>query len=171
MSRASSACSEVSSAGCRWSPAAARREHAHASSAERAAQAGAALVGRDELLARSDVVTIHLVLSDRTRGLIGAPELALMKRSAYLVNTSRGPIVDEAALVDALRSGLIAGAALDVFEHEPQVHPGLLDLDNAVLVPHLGSATVETRGAMAELAARNVVEVLAGREPLTPVGV
>ena len=83
--------------------------------------------------------------------------------------TARGPIVDEAALVTALANGTIAGAGLDVFENEPDIHPGLLELDNAVLVPHLGSATVETRGAMAELAARNTIEVLAGKPPLTPV--
>ena len=92
-----------------------------------------------------------------------------MKRTAYLVNSARGPIVDEAALVDALRSGEIAGAGLDVFEDEPAVHPGLLDLETVVLLPHLGSATVETRTAMAELAARNVLRVLAGEPALTPV--
>ena len=123
----------------------------------------------DDLLATSDVVSVNCPYNADTHHLIDAVALARMKSSAFLVNTARGPIVDEAALADALRSGLIAGAALDVFENEPQVHPGLLDLDNAVLVPHLGSATVETRGAMAELAARNVVEVLAGRPPLTPV--
>jgi len=123
----------------------------------------------DVLLATSDVVSVNCPYNADTHHLIDAVALARMKSSAFLVNTARGPIVNEAALADALRSGLIAGAALDVFENEPQVHPGLLDLDNAVLVPHLGSATVETRGAMAELAARNVVEVLAGRPPLTPV--
>jgi glyoxylate reductase len=123
----------------------------------------------DDLLATSDVVSVNCPYNADTHHLIDAVALARMKSSAFLVNTARGPIVDEAALVEALRSGLIAGAALDVFENEPQVHSGLLDLDNAVLVPHLGSATVETRGAMAELAARNVVEVLAGRDPLTPV--
>ena len=92
-----------------------------------------------------------------------------MQASAYLVNTARGLIVDEAALVDALADGVIAGAGLDVFEEEPAVHPGLLGLDNVVLVPHLGSATVETRTAMADLAARNVVAVLGGEPPLTPV--
>jgi glyoxylate reductase len=125
----------------------------------------------DELLATSDVVSVNCPYNADTHHLIDGVALARMKSSAYLVNTARGPIVDEAALVEALRSGLIAGAALDVFEHEPQVHPGLLDLDNVVLVPHLGSATIETRAAMAELAARNVVEVLPGREPLTPVEV
>jgi len=123
----------------------------------------------DELLASSDVVSINCPYTPATHHLIDVEALGVMKPTAYIVNTARGPIVDEAALVDALRSGTIAGAGLDVFEHEPQVHPGLLDLDNAVLVPHLGSATVETRGAMAVLAARNVVEVLTGRQPITPV--
>lgn len=123
----------------------------------------------EELLATSDVVSVNCPYNADTHHLIDAAALTRMKSSAFLVNTARGPIVDEAALVDALRGGVIAGAALDVFEHEPQVHPGLFDLDNAVLVPHLGSATNETRGAMAELAARNVVEVLAGRAPITPV--
>jgi glyoxylate reductase len=92
-----------------------------------------------------------------------------MKDTAYLVNSARGPIVDEAALVEALRSGQIAGAGLDVFENEPQVEPGLLELDNAVLQPHLGSATIETRTAMAELAARNALAVLAGERPESPI--
>jgi phosphoglycerate dehydrogenase-like enzyme len=113
--------------------------------AERATQFGATLVGKDELLSRADLVTIHLVLSDRTRGLIGARELGLMKRSAYLINTSRGPIVDEAALVQALRQGTIAGAALDVYDEEPLPlsHP-LRQLPNTVITPHLGYVTVET---------------------------
>ncbi len=113
--------------------------------AERAAEVGATLVGRDELLARADVVTIHLVLSERTRGLIGARELALMKPSAYLVNTSRGPIVDEAALVRALRDGALAGAGLDVFDEEPLPldHP-LRRLPNTAITPHLGYVTEET---------------------------
>jgi glyoxylate reductase len=92
-----------------------------------------------------------------------------MRDDAYLVNTARGPVVDEAALAAALRDGVIAGAALDVYEREPEVHPGLLDLDNVVLVPHLGSATEETRTAMAELAAANVLAVLRGDEPPTRV--
>jgi len=113
--------------------------------AQRAAEVGATLVGRDELLGRADLVTIHLVLGDRTRGLIGARELALMKPSAYLVNTSRGPIVDEAALVRALRDGTIAGAGLDVFDEEPLPldHP-LRRLPNTVITPHLGYVTEET---------------------------
>ena len=125
----------------------------------------------EDLLATSDVVSVNCPYNADTHHLIDANALAQMKSSAFLVNTARGPIVHEEALVDALRGGVIAGAALDVFEHEPQVHPGLFDLDNAVLVPHLGSATNETRAAMAELAASNVVAVLAGRAPVTAVGV
>ena len=123
----------------------------------------------DELLATSDVVSLHVPLSAETRHLIGPRELGLMKPTAFLVNTTRGPVVDEEALVGALRDGTIAGAGLDVFEREPEVHPGLLELENAVLLPHLGSATVETRTAMGMLAAENVLEVLGGRPPLTPV--
>ena len=127
------------------------------------------LVSADELFATSDVVSLHCPHTAETHHLVDADALSSMRSSAFLINTARGPIVDEAALVDALRDGTIAGAALDVFEHEPEVHPGLLDLDNVVLIPHLGSATVETRTAMAELAARNVVAFLAGGQPPTPV--
>jgi glyoxylate reductase len=123
----------------------------------------------DELLERADVVSLHCPLTADTHHLIDADALARMRPDSYLVNTARGPIVHEAALVAALRDGAIAGAALDVFEHEPSVHPGLLTLDNVVLVPHLGSATVETRTAMAELAADNVLAVLAGRPAPTAV--
>jgi glyoxylate reductase len=123
----------------------------------------------DDLLADADVVSIHCPLSDETRHLIDAEGLRRMKPTAYLVNTARGPIVDEAALADALRSGSIAGAALDVFEREPEVDPGLLEADNAVLVPHLGSATLETRTAMAVLAARNAIAACSGVPPPTPV--
>jgi len=123
----------------------------------------------DDLLASADVVSIHAPLTSETRHLIDARRLALMRPSAYLVNTARGPIVDEAALVEALRSGAIAGAALDVYEREPEVHAGLLELDQVVLTPHLGSATIETRTAMATLAAENVLAVLEGRQPPTPV--
>jgi phosphoglycerate dehydrogenase-like enzyme len=113
--------------------------------AERAKEVGATLVTKDELLARSDIVSIHLVLGDRTRGLIGTKELALMKRTAYLINTSRGPIVDEAALVRALGDGTIAGAGLDVFDEEPLPldHP-FRRLPNIVITPHLGYVTDET---------------------------
>lgn len=135
-----------------------------------AAALGAVHVGLDELLATSDVVSLHCPYSPETHHLIDAARLSAMRRSAYLVNTARGPVVDEAALVDALRAGTIAGAGLDVFEREPEVHEGLLGLDNAVLIPHLGSATVETRTAMADLAATNCLAVLDGREPPNPVG-
>ena len=113
--------------------------------AERAAAEDAMLVAKDDLLARSDFVSIHLVLSERTRGLVGARELGLMKRSAYLVNTSRGPIVDEAALIRALGDGTIAGAGLDVFDEEPlpRDHP-FRRLPNIVITPHLGYVTEET---------------------------
>jgi glyoxylate reductase len=134
------------------------------------ARLGAPRLGLDDLLATSDVVSINAPYNAETHHLIDAVALAKMRPSAFLVNTARGPIVDEQALVDALRKGTIAGAALDVFEHEPQVNPGLLDLENVVLIPHLGSATQETRAAMATLAASNVAAVLAGRDPLTPVG-
>jgi lactate dehydrogenase-like 2-hydroxyacid dehydrogenase len=130
---------------------------------------GARYLALDELLASADVISLHCPLTPETRHLINAERLALMKRSAYLVNTSRGPVVDEPALATALHEREIAGAALDVFEHEPAVDEGLLDLDNVVLVPHLGSATIETRTAMAVLAARNVCAVLAGEPPPTPV--
>jgi len=123
----------------------------------------------DELLASSDVVTLHVPLTPATRHLIDRKALARMKRSAYLVNTARGPVVDEEALAWALGEHLIAGAALDVYEQEPEVHPGLSAFENVVLAPHLGSATTETRTAMADLAARNVIAVLKGKPPLTPV--
>jgi glyoxylate reductase len=122
-----------------------------------------------ELLERSHFVSLHCPLTDETRHLIDADALARMRADAYLVNTARGPVVDEAALAAALRDGVIAGAALDVFEREPEVHPDLAGLENVVLVPHLGSATVETRTAMAELAAANAIAVLGGHDAPTPV--
>jgi glyoxylate reductase len=124
----------------------------------------------NELLAESDAVSLHCPLTEQTRHLIDEGALEVMKSSAILVNTSRGPVVDEKALARALHTGKIAGAALDVFEREPDVEPELLDRDDVVIIPHLGSATVETRTAMAELAARNVVDVLRGAGPVTPVG-
>ena len=127
------------------------------------------LMPLDELLVTSDIVSLHVPLTPETRYLINRRTLARMKRSAYLINTARGPVVDEEALNWALDERLIAGAALDVFEREPEVHPGLLQRSNVVLVPHLGSATHETRVAMADLAAQNVEAVLQGRPPLTPV--
>src|SRR5688572_25916579 len=124
----------------------------------------------DKLLSTSDIVSLHCPLTPDTRHLINQTALARMKRSAYLVNASRGPVVDEAALAWALKNRLIAGAGLDVYEDEPRVHPDLMGLDNVVLVPHLGSATTETRTAMADLAAQNVVAVVSGKPPLTPIG-
>jgi glyoxylate reductase len=123
----------------------------------------------DELLVTSDVISLHAPLTTATRHLIDKRALARMKRSALLVNTARGAIVDEAALAWALQEHLIAGAALDVYEREPAVHQDLLKLDTVLLAPHIGSATRETRTAMAELAVRNVLAVLSGGEPLTPV--
>jgi len=123
----------------------------------------------DEVLATSDVISLHVPLTSETRHLINRRTLATMKRGACLINTSRGPVVDEEALAWALRDGVIAGAGLDVYEREPVVHPALLELDNVVLAPHIGSATVETRTAMADLAARNVLAVLTGQPPLTPI--
>jgi len=134
------------------------------------AELGATMLDLDELLACADVVSIHTPLSAETRHLIDARRLALMKPTAHLVNTSRGPVVDEAALAAALRDGAIAGAGLDVFEREPAIEPGLLELENAVLIPHLGSATIETRTAMGVLAAENAAAVLAGQPPPTPIG-
>jgi glyoxylate reductase len=142
---------------------ASRHESPHAAELE------ATRLDLDELLATADVVSLHAPLTAETRHLIGARELALMKPTATLVNTARGAVVDEAALAAALAEGTIAAAGLDVFENEPQVHPALLELENVVLVPHLGSATVETRAAMAELAARNAFAVASGAEPPTPV--
>jgi glyoxylate reductase len=123
----------------------------------------------ERLLAEADVLSLHCPLTPETHHLIGAAELATMKPTAVLINTARGPIVDEAALAEALAEGKIAAAGLDVYEREPRVEPRLLELDNVVLSPHLGSATVETRTAMAELAARNAISVLRGQGPLTPV--
>jgi lactate dehydrogenase-like 2-hydroxyacid dehydrogenase len=126
---------------------------------------GARKVALDGLLAESDFVTIHVPLRDETRHLIGRRELGLMKETAYLINTSRGPVVDEKALVGALKSGSIAGAGLDVYEEEPKLAPGLAELDNVVVLPHLGSATVATRTKMATMAAENLIAALAGERP------
>ncbi len=130
---------------------------------------GATAMPLDRLLATSDVVSLHVNLTAQTTHLIDRKALAKMRRTAYLVNTARGPVVDEAALAWALRERLIAGAALDVYEREPIVHPDLLGLENVLLIPHLASATTETRTAMADLAVTNVLAVLAGHPPLTPV--
>jgi glyoxylate reductase len=123
----------------------------------------------DRLLLTSDVVSLHVPLTPETRHIIDKRALTRMKRSAYLINTACGPVVDEDALAWALQQHLIAGAALDVYEHEPAVHAELLRLENVLLVPHLASGTTETRTAMADLAVENVLAVLAGRPAITPV--
>ena len=122
-------------------------------------------VDLETLLRKSDFVSLHLPLTDKTRHFIGAGELAMMKPTAYLINTARGPVVDEAALVKALAAGQIAGAALDVYENEPKPAPGLSGLDNVVMVAHIGSATVATRDKMAEMAAADLVAMMKGERP------
>lgn len=122
-----------------------------------------------DLLARADVVVLNAPSTPATRHLIDEAALASMKPTALLINTARGPLIDEAALARALRHGTIAGAGLDVYEFEPTIHPDLLELDNVVLLPHLGSATHEARGAMVQLACDNLVAVLSGQQPLTAV--
>lgn len=134
-----------------------------------AAELDARRVDLDELLTMSDVVSLHCPYGPATHHLIGTGQLAAMKNSAFLINTARGAVIDEAALAAALQDGVIAGAGLDVFEREPKVHPWLPELDNVTLVPHLGSATVETRTAMAVLAAENALAVLRGERPFTQV--
>jgi glyoxylate reductase len=123
----------------------------------------------DRLLSTSDIVSLHCPMTPDTRHLIDQKALTRMKRTAYLINTSRGPVVDEAALAWALKERLIAGAALDVYEKEPEIHQGLLGLENVLLIPHLASATTETRTAMADLAVTNVIAVLNGQPAVTPV--
>nr|MBA2535702.1 D-glycerate dehydrogenase [Rubrobacter sp.] len=130
---------------------------------------GARYLGLEELLQTSDFVSIHTPLTPETTHLIGAEELDNMKPEAVLVNTSRGPVVDEGALADALAERRIFAAGLDVYEYEPEVHPKLLELENVVLAPHIGSASIETRDKMAALAAENLAAVLRGEEPKTPV--
>ncbi len=124
-------------------------------------------VSKEQLLRESDFVSLHVPLLDSTRKLIGESELKLMKKTAILVNTSRGPVADEAAVARALQEGWIAGAGLDVFEREPEVNPVLLQLQNVVVAPHIASASVDTRREMSVLAARNAVEALEGRRPIT----
>ncbi|NLU35723.1 MAG: dihydrofolate reductase [Clostridiales bacterium] len=119
----------------------------------------------DELLQTADVISIHTPLTEETRHLIGYRELSMMKPGAYLINTSRGPVVDEKALVKCLSEGRIAGAGLDVFENEPKISPELLKMDNVVLTPHIGTDTVETRINMNREAARNIIDFFSGRQP------
>jgi glyoxylate reductase len=130
---------------------------------------GARYLGLEDLLRESDFVSIHTPLTEETRHLIGERELDLMKPTAVLVNTSRGPVVDEGSLAAALESGRIFAAGLDVYEEEPKVYPKLLELDNVVLAPHIGSASMETRDRMATLAAENLRAVLSGEPAKTPV--
>lgn len=130
---------------------------------------GAIRVPLDALLRESDFVSLHVPLREETRHLIGVEQLCAMKRSAFLINTARGAVVDEAALVAALEENLIAGAGLDVFEQEPHVHPGLLALPNVVLLPHVGSAVTSVRSLMCALAANDCVAVLTGEKPKHPV--
>lgn len=130
---------------------------------------GAEPVSFEKLVTRSDVLSLHAPLTPETRHVVSREVLGRMRTGSYLVNTARGALVDEAALADALRGGPLAGAGLDVYEREPDIAPGLLDLPNVVLLPHIGSATRDTRTRMAMLAARNVHAVLRGERPLTPV--
>ena len=148
--------------------------HVIYASPRRAAQAleeetGAHFVDKATLLAASDVLSLHVPLNASTRHYLGDPEFALMKASAFVINTARGPVIDEGALARALTSGAIRGAGIDVFEREPAVDPALLAAPNTVLAPHIASATTETRTRMALMAAENVIAVLGGRAPLNPV--
>jgi glyoxylate reductase len=129
-------------------------------------ECGASFVDLATLLQEADYVTLHVPLTEQTRHLIGKSELEMMKSSAFLINTARGQCIDEQALVRSLADGTIAGAALDVFEHEPSLTPGLEDLHNVVLCPHAGSASIETRTKMAVMAARDLLTMLQGKKPL-----
>ena len=126
---------------------------------------GAERVDMDTLFRESDFVSVHVPLMPETIHLVGIRSLGMMKPTAYLINTSRGPVVNEAALAEALRDGIIAGAGLDVFEDEPEVHPRLMELDNVVITPHIASGSVETRGKMATMAAENILAALDGKTP------
>jgi lactate dehydrogenase-like 2-hydroxyacid dehydrogenase len=126
---------------------------------------GADQVDMDTLLRESDFVSIHVPLMPGTRYLVGKRSLRMMKPTAYLINTSRGPVINEAALAEALRDKVIAGAGLDVYEEEPKIHPALLELDNVVLTPHIASGSVETRSKMATMAAENIIAALDGKTP------
>jgi len=123
----------------------------------------------EEVFKEADFVSIHVPLLPATRHLVNAERLRMMKPTSYLVNTSRGPIVDEHALAEALRDKVIRGAAIDVFENEPKMDPMLKDLDNVIVTPHIASATEETRQKMGEVAAKNIIAVLGNQKPLNPV--
>ena len=133
--------------------------------AELERETGASWRTLDELLQQSDFVSLHCPLTPLTKHMINSRALSLMKPTAYLINTARGPVVDEHALIAALKAGTIAGAGLDVYENEPELTPGLTELKNVVLLPHIGSATHETREAMGMMCAQAVIDVLNGREP------
>lgn len=129
----------------------------------------ATFLTKEELLKQSDFVSLHIPLTEETKHLIAEKELEMMKETAYLINTARGPVVKEEALVKALKEGKIAGAALDVFEEEPKIHEGLLNLDNVIILPHIGSASKETRVKMAEMSAINLINIFEGKKPLSIV--
>ena len=126
---------------------------------------GVSRAGFDEILRKSDFISIHVPLNEETFHLIGQKELSIMKKESYLINTARGPIIDEKALVKALKDGVIRGAALDVFENEPEIEQELMSLDNIVMVPHIGSASYQTRTKMAIIAAKNILSALKGERP------
>ncbi|MEJ2367192.1 MAG: D-glycerate dehydrogenase [Acidobacteriota bacterium] len=141
----------------------------HRLSASTEAALNARRVTLDELIQSADVVSLHCPLTEETRGLMDARRIAAMKPGAMLINTGRGPLVDEAALVEALKEGRLSGAGLDVYEKEPEVHPGLIGLSNVVLLPHIGSSGRETREIMARMAASDLLAVLEGKRPAHPV--
>ena len=126
---------------------------------------GITYVEKDEVFAQADFLSVHVALNEETRHIVGERELGLMKETAYLINTARGPVVDEKALVKVLKSGSIAGAGLDVFENEPELEPELYELENAVIPPHLGSATIGTRTKMGMMAAENCLAACRGERP------
>ena len=123
----------------------------------------------EELLKKSDIVSIHCPLTEQTTHLINSENIIKIKKGSYIINTSRGSVIEESALAEALQNGHLGGAGLDVYEFEPEIHPKLLNFKNVVLLPHIGSATKETRSAMARIAAENVKSVLSGNKPLNPV--
>jgi len=135
--------------------------------AERCKEVGVTYATKEELFSTADIITIHMVLSDRSRGLVGAADLARMKPTSFIVNSARGPIIDEAALVRALKEKKIAGAGLDVFEHEPDVSPELTAMPNVVLTPHLGSAVASLREGMAHVVVDNTIALIEGKPPVS----
>lgn len=128
-------------------------------------QCGAQYMGLEELLSEADFISLHVPLTEKTMHLIGRKELAMMKNTAFIINTARGPVINEKDLVEALRERVIAGAGIDVYENEPALAPGLIDLENAVLLPHVGSGTLETRMKMAEMAVESLLIGLSGKVP------